>query len=251
MGQRPVEKPVDGMEEIPEIQLPSTEGTSAREDGQLHRGRALGPGVDAGSEGRPGRQAAQSAGRRRQHAGQTHARFPRRQRLPGQLGASDLSSIAPLVTQLQSLLLPPSGLILDAPVGAQEPLPGHTFELLDQLGETDPIEAGYDINIRSPPRSGGSAAAQGRRGRQRFRSSRSTPFRRRRRARRSPRFARSSPSSRGRAACSCSSTSHSASSTTAARSRSRRTSPTPPTVRPSPTRRSAAAMPRWPIRRSS
>ena len=92
LGERPVVVPVDGREEIPEIQIPSsTEVTFPGPRGQLPRGRPLRPGIDARSEDSAGRQAPQPAGRRRPDAGAAHAGLrprhrshrPRRDRAAG------------------------------------------------------------------------------------------------------------------------------------------------------------------------
>jgi hypothetical protein len=137
LGQRPVEKPVDGQESIPEVQVPSTEVNFT--EGQTGNFIAVGLSVLGLT---PGQKIALVGKRPNVKVVDPNTLAKRARDYVMATDPSDLGHIAPVVAGLQGLLSPPAGtsdpsvaggLILDTPVGAREPLSGHTFELLDPL----------------------------------------------------------------------------------------------------------------------
>ena len=154
LGQRPVEKPVDGQESIPEVQIPSTEVNFI--EGQTGNFIAVGLSVLGLT---PGQKIALVGKRPNVKVVDPNTLAKRARDYVMATDPSDLSHIAPVVAGLQGLLSPPAGtsdpsvaggLILDAPVGAREPLSGHTYELLDPLTSAPQPLTGNGNNISIP-----------------------------------------------------------------------------------------------------
>lgn len=155
LGLRPVTIFVDGKEELPEVQIPSS--TVVTFSGATGNFLAVGLSVQGLTVG----QKIALVGKRPNLLVVDANTLARRTRdfliASGfaDVGGAQLNQIAPLVAGLQGLMTPPAdpgdpsnpnlgGLILDAPVGAREPLSGHTFELLDQPAD-GPEQQGYNI----------------------------------------------------------------------------------------------------------
>ena len=151
LGQRPVDLPVDGKEEIPEIQIPdSTVVTFAGQTGNFI---AVGLSVQGLT---PGQKLALIGKRPNLQVVDNETLAQRTRDYVLATDPGDVDAIGPLIAQLQALMQPPAdpsnpnelgGLILDAPVGAREPLSGHTFELLDQLSDGPSISVYSNASV--------------------------------------------------------------------------------------------------------
>jgi hypothetical protein len=145
LGQRPVLKPVDGREEIPEVQIPSS--TEVTFSGKTGNFLAVGLSVQGLT---PGQKVALVGKRPNLQVVDNETLAKRTRDYVIATDPGDLSEIGPLVAELQRLMTPPGpddpnglgGLILDEPVGAREPLSGHTFEFLSEIGD-GPAQTGY------------------------------------------------------------------------------------------------------------
>ena len=201
LGIRPVTIPVDGLEQIPEIDV--------KPNPNLPTGNLLAVGLDV--EGlKPGQKLALVGKRPNVRVVDANTLGLRTTEFLRGTPAAALSPV-PFIAEVQDLLQPPGpgssadgGLKLDDPAGAREPLAGHTFELLEPLQPTDPADHRRQLQRQRHHPAQALAAAQpdrSRSGRRACRSSRSTSSRRRRAARPSARSAASTPCFRARAAC--------------------------------------------------
>ena len=148
LGIRPVTVPVDGLEQIPEIDVApdSSQGTGT--------GNLLAVGLDVAGL-KPLQKLALVGKRPNVRVVDANTLGLRTTAFLQGTAAASVSPV-PFIAEVQDLLQPPGpdssgdgGLKLDDPAGAREPLAGHTFELLaplDPFGPTPPIVIGLSYS---------------------------------------------------------------------------------------------------------